>query len=246
MHGEVPGSRSEHVQWMQDVHNQSSIVAPYVNYANELKSAHHVRVMVNRALMMAASGSPTYLTAAREVLATPVEEVTIAERLRVPHVRVGGLPVDAVEQIGDFLLFAEKPIVITGYLGRQNGAVESLMRLASLLQGLRVIDSEFREMSFPADHPSWTTMTTGGPAAIQSADVILVLDSDVPWIPTKCKPSSAARIFHIDVDVTKKKMQLFDLFAEASFTSDCWLALEQLIQYVPQRSRSFRVYLRHR
>lgn len=248
MHGETPGSRSEHVHWLQDVPNQPSIVAPYVNYTNEIKSCHHVRMMVNRALFMSESGSPgpTYLTAAREILAVPAKEAAVAAPLqRVPSMHPCVPTDDALERIGDLLLFAEKPVVVTGYLGRNRFAVESLVALATLIPGLKVIDSEFREMSFPADHPAWTTMTTGGAAAIQSADIILVLDSDVPWIPTHCKPSSTARIFHLDLDVIKKKMQLFDLFAEASFNADCGLALEKITKHIrnhdqfAQRQKTF-------
>ena len=53
--GELPGSRSEHVQWYQDVPNQASIVAPYAPYSNEIKAANHVRLMVKRALLMAST-----------------------------------------------------------------------------------------------------------------------------------------------------------------------------------------------
>ena len=62
--------------------------------------------------------------------------------------------------------------------------------------------------------------------------MILVLDCDVPWIPTKVKPSPEARIFHIDVDPRKEKMQLFDIFAEATYNAECEVVLKQLIDRI--------------
>jgi len=231
MYGELPGSRSEHVQWYQDAPGQANIVAPFSRYSNEIKSAHHVRTMVNRALLMASSGScgPTYLTSTREALAAPAElESKHGYREHVPSCKLGGLPERDVDTIAEALLAAEKPLVVTGYIGRNHGAVRKLVELADLVKGLRVFDFEAREMSFPADHRAYIARAIGAAPAIKEADVILVLDCDVPWIPTKVKPSPDARIFHIDVDPRKDKMQLFDIFAEATYNAECELVLEQL------------------
>lgn len=236
LHGEqLLGSRSEHVQWYQDVPNQGAIVQPYVRYSNEIKSHEHVKSLVHRALLMASSGSPgpSYLTATREVLAAPSNETALTRTSQVlPSCRMGGLPTDGIRLIADALLFAERPLVLTGYLGRNHTAVHRLVELTNLLKGLKVMDTEFREMSFPADRPAWITPSTGGLAAIKEADVILVLDCDVPWIPTKVTPHHAARIFHIDLDPRKEKMQLFDIQSEASFTAECSIALSQIHEHI--------------
>ncbi|KAK5121975.1 hypothetical protein LTR85_004547 [Meristemomyces frigidus] len=229
LYGELPGSRSEHVQWYQDVPNQASIVAPFARYTNEIKSGEHVRMMVNRALLMASTGfcGPSYLTGTREALASSAEGVDLSSKPR-PSYRLGGLPEDAVQDISAALLNAQKPLVVTGYLGRDSRAVQKLVHLADLVQGLTVFDFESRELSFPASHRAWLTRATGAGPAIKHADIILVLDADVPWIPTKVRPSPSARIFHIDVDPRKEKMQLFDIYAEASFHAECHIALQQL------------------
>ncbi|KAK6392006.1 hypothetical protein LTR65_004131 [Meristemomyces frigidus] len=233
LYGELPGSRSEHVQWYQDVPNQASIVAPFARYTNEIKSGEHVRMMVNRALLMASTGScgPSYLTGTREALASSAQDVDLSPKPR-PSYRLGGLPEDAVQDISQALLAAEKPLVVTGYLGRDGRAVQKLVQLADLVKGLTVFDFESRELSFPACHRAWLARATGAGPAIKNADVILVLDADVPWIPTKVRPSSSARIFHIDVDPRKEKMQLFDIFAEASFHAECHIVLQQLHDFI--------------
>lgn len=233
LHGEAVGSRSEHVQWYQDIPNQAALVAPYSRYTAEIKSAHHVQTIVHRAVLMATTGSPgpVYLTATREILAQPIESLDSRQR-PIPSCKLGGLSPDAVERIATALIEAKTPLVITGYLGRNHQAVKKLIGLADLIKGIRVFDSEIREVCFPADHPSWVTRGTGAAKAVQNADVILVVDADVPWIPTKVRPSLSSKIFHIDLDPRKEKMNIFDIGATATFLADSETALSQLTDYI--------------
>lgn len=233
LHGETAGSRSEHVQWYQDIPNQASLVAPYSRYTAEIKSAQHVETVVHRAVLMATTGSPgpVYLTATREMLAQPVESLKPRKRA-IPSCHLGGLSENAVELVAAALIKAEAPLVITGYLGRNHQAVKNLIALVDIIKGIRVFDSEIREVCFPADHPAWVTRGTGAAKVIQSADVVLVLDADVPWIPSKVRPSPSAQIFHIDLDPRKEKMNLFDIGATATFHADSATALAQLTDYI--------------
>ena len=187
---------------------------------------------------MATTGSPgpVYLTATREVLAQPIESITSRPR-PLPSCRLGGLSSDAVKMIGNALIDAKLPLVVTGYLGRNHLAVNNLVHLANLVKGIQVFDSEVREVSFPANHPAWITRGTGAAMAVQNADVILVLDADVPWIPTQVGPIPDAQIFHIDLDPRKERMVLFDIGATATYLADSALALYQLIGYISQSDK---------
>lgn len=239
LHGGVAGSRSEHAQWYQDIPDQSALVAPYSRYTGEIKSAEHVQIVVHRAVLMATTGSPgpVYLTATREILAQSIG-TALEPRLRpLPTCRLGGLPADAVQTIAEALIGAISPLVITGYLGRNHQAVKNLIALVDLIKGTRVFDSEVREVCFPADHPAWITRGTGAAWDVRHADVILVLDCDVPWIPSKIHPSPSAQIFHIDLDPRKEKMNLFDIGATATFLADSATALAQLNDYIRQSGK---------
>lgn len=235
----LPGCRSEHVQWYQDVPNQALIISPYSRYSNEIKCAEHVEPMVNRALLMASTGcpGPSYLTASREILAAPTT-IPLDLRLRPSTSTLGGFPQQDIELIGSALMKAQHPLVVTGYLGRNREAVPKLVALADAIRNLQVFDAEFRAMSFPADHPAWITLTTGALQAIQNADVILVFDADVPWIPAKVQPSPSAQIFHIDLDPRKEKMNFFDIQATATFLASSTVALEQLLTYISSSNQS--------
>ncbi|RAH41080.1 acetolactate synthase [Aspergillus brunneoviolaceus CBS 621.78] len=238
--GEAPGSRSEHVQWYQDIRDQAALVAPYSRYSAEIKSPHNVSTVVHRAVLMATTGSPgpVYLTATREILATALPSGDHALRPKaVPTCLLGSLPSEQVEVISTALLNAQAPLVIAGYLGRNHRAVQELVHLADMISGLRVFDSELREMSFPATHPACVTRGTGAAPAVQSADVILVLDADVPWIPTRVRPSPTAQIIHIDLDPRKERMNIFDINASLTFHADTAAALSQLTAYLSTSPR---------
>jgi acetolactate synthase-1/2/3 large subunit len=58
--------------------------------------------------------------------------------------------------------------------------------------------------------------------------VILVVDSDVPWIPTVSRPAANAVIYHIDIDPLKEQMPLWYIGARRSFRADAASALRQL------------------
>lgn len=227
--GEMRGSRTEYIHWIQDVPDQKQIVAQYCRYTGEIKTGRNVKQMVNRALQFATSSpmGPVYLFGARE----PMEEELDPYSLEQRHWGAVGptaLPEDGVVTISKALVEAKEPLVITGYSGRNHDAVGELVKLAETVKGLRVLDTGGSDMCFPATHRASLGLKFGVDDSIRTADVILVLDCDVPWIPTQCKPRPEARVFHLDVDPLKQQMPVFYIAAEARYKADCHTALKQL------------------
>jgi acetolactate synthase-1/2/3 large subunit len=86
-------------------------------------------------------------------------------------------------------------------------------------------------VNFPADHPLYLGNQWNRPVQnefLAAADLVLVVDSDVPWIPTVSRPAAGAVIFHIDVDPLKQQMPLWYIGAQGSFKADALTALQQL------------------
>ena len=80
---------------------------------------------------------------------------------------------------------ARNPLIVTSYLGRDPAAVAELVRLCELA-GVAVIESVPMHLNFPDDHPLHLGYQWNIPEQnplLADADVILVLGSDVPWIP---------------------------------------------------------------
>lgn len=233
LEGEMRGSRTEYIHWVQDVPDQKQILSQYMRYSGELRTGKNVKQMVNRALQFARSApqGPVYLCGAREVMEEDIEPYSLDQSLWEP-VELGGLPDRAVRDIAGALAGAKQPLVITGYAGRNHAFPAKLVELADAVKGLRVLDTGGSDMCFPASHPGWVGLRFGRDDVIQSADVILVLDCDVPWIPTGCKPKKDARIFHVDCDPLKQMMPVFYIDAQKRYRADSLTATEQLTEHI--------------
>jgi acetolactate synthase-1/2/3 large subunit len=231
LEGEVRGSRNEFIHWLQDCFDQRGLVRGFMRYDNEIRVGANVKQIIHRAMQFANSDpcGPVYLTAAREVMEQDIPPVTI-DTARWPKVAPTALPPDAPAEIVRLLSNAKRPLVVTSYLGRNPAASEQLVRLAQRL-GLGVLESVPNHLSFPHDHPlyqgsQWNEKRQN--LALAEADVVLVVDSDVPWIPQLNKPARDAKIIHIDIDPLKQQMPLWYIGAEQIYRADCEIALEQI------------------
>ncbi len=227
--GEMRGSRTEYIHWIQDVPDQKQIVQQYCRYTGEIKTGRNVKQMVNRALQWATSEpqGPVYLCGAREVM----EEDLTPYHLDQAHwnpVEPGALTDSAIKTISDALLAAKSPLLITGYSGRNHKSVGALVELAETVKGLRVLDTGGSDMCFPYDHRASLGLQYGVDDSIETADVIIVIDCDVPWINTRCHPSKTAKVYHIDIDPLKQQMPVFYLAALARYRADSYTAIIQL------------------
>jgi acetolactate synthase-1/2/3 large subunit len=229
--GELTGTRNEFIQWIQDVHDQRGIVRQYMKHDNEFRTGRNVKQIVARAMQFAHSepSGPVYLVGAREVMEEETRRVKLdpAEWRAVAPI---ALPEDAARTIVAALARARRPLVVTSYLGRRPKAVPELVRLCARL-GIGVLESVPNAMNFPHDDPNYQGSHWNHPfqnKALADADVVLVIDSDVPWIPVHNKPNPKARIFHIDIDPLKQSMPLWYIRADASFRADAAVALKQL------------------
>ncbi|EAT87159.2 hypothetical protein SNOG_06095 [Parastagonospora nodorum SN15] len=195
--GEMRGSRTEYIHWIQDVPDQKQIVAQYCRYTGEIKSGKNVKQMVNRALSFAMSDpkGPVYLYGARE----PMEEDLTPYKLELEYwqpVEPAALPPSGVKTIAEALVHAQEPLVIAGYTGRNHAAVEQLVQLADNVKGLRVLDTGGSDMCFPANHPAWLGLRYGNDPSIKSADVILVIDCDLNgYLESHLKEQLSSQMF---------------------------------------------------
>ena len=235
--GEMRGSRTEYIHWIQDVPDQKQIVAQYCRYTGEIKTGKNIKQIVNRALQFATSDpqGPVYLVGAREVMEEDIEPYQLNQTVWGP-VSPAALPVSGVELIASELAAAKNPLIITGYSGRKAQAVTELVNLANNFKGIRVLDTGGSDMCFPADHPAWVGMRFPGHDLVGTSDLILVIDCDVPWVPTQFKPSASAKIIHIDVDPLKQQIPVFYINSMATFRADSSTALKQINEYVASQT----------
>jgi acetolactate synthase-1/2/3 large subunit len=232
--GEVLGSRTNPVQFIQDAPDQAAIVRQYVKWAYEVKSPLTIRQVVQRALQVARAepAGPVYLMAAREPLAARVTRNGAPAR-PADAVPAPSVPADpALAQAADWLLAAERPVVVTSYLGRDPAAVPELVALAERL-ALPVVEQSAYHLNFPRTHP----LHLGARVApyLPHADLVFVIDHDVPWLPAVVNPAPQAKVIHLDIDPVKAGMQLVDIPADLRLQGTSALALRRLRELVEAR-----------
>ncbi|KAH8689804.1 thiamine pyrophosphate enzyme [Talaromyces proteolyticus] len=236
--GELTGSRTEYMHWLQEPHDQKAIVRQYCRYVGEVRTGSNVKETLGRALQFASSTpkGPVYVVAAREVLAQAIRPYSLDQEKWVP-IGPAALPDDAVRTITEALVGAERPLVITGYSGRDRRTPELLVELADKIPGLRVHDTGGSDMCFPFDHPASLGFRLAFDECTRDADVVLILDCDVPWIPARNPPREDAKFFHIDVDPLNQQIPVSFFPAHGRWKADCYLALKQMLECLDREFR---------
>jgi acetolactate synthase I/II/III large subunit len=233
--GELPGSRNEFIHWIQDVRDQRGILRNYVKYDNEIRSGRNVKQLVHRALQIARSepAGPVYLVGSREAMEEPVEPYA-GDWASYGDIAPVALTEEVTAEIATALAQARRPLIVTSYLGRDPGAVPKLVDLAELL-GIQVIEATSYHVNFPFDHPlhaGFQYHSVGQNPLLAEADVILTIDSDVPWIPSVNRPSEDAAIYCVDVDPLKSQMQMWHIPARRYAAASAGVAVEQIARFV--------------
>lgn len=231
--GELPGSRTEYMHWLQEAPDQLAIVRQYCRYTAEIRTGLNVKQAVARALQFANSApkGPVYLASARETLAEVIEPYSLDQAQWVP-IGPSALPEDAVCEVANALVQAKRPLIITGYSGRDLRCPAQLVALADLIPGLRVHDTLGSDMSFPFSHRASLGFRLGFDDCTRDADVVLLLDCDVPWIPSRNPPPKDARIYHIDIDPLNERIPISFFPAHGRWKANSYLALKQLLKYL--------------
>ena len=160
-----------------------------------------------------------------------IEPYSLNQSLWQP-IEPAAMSLSGVERIATALVHAKEPLCLIGAAGRNHGFASELARLADTIKGMRVLDTAGSDMGFPANHRGWLGNRYGLEDAITTADVILVVEADVPYIPTKCRPRSDATMFHIDTDPLKQLMPVFYIDAVARYRADPTTAVQQLNQHL--------------
>ncbi|MCZ6884935.1 MAG: thiamine pyrophosphate-requiring protein [Alphaproteobacteria bacterium] len=196
----IHGSRSIFIHWPQEMFDQAGMVREHVKWDYELRNGDQLATVVDRALNIAVAEpqGPVYLTLPREVLAAPLSDGFERDR---PQRRKPPVPphpdADAIIRAAQLIAAAENPLIITTELGRNADAVALLSSLADRFS-IPVVSYRPRYVNLASDHP----MHAGGEPGpyLGQADVVVIIEADVPWIPSLEAPNDDATIIQIGID----------------------------------------------
>jgi acetolactate synthase I/II/III large subunit len=220
------GSRNRSIHWGQESFDQGGMVREFVKWDYELRAGQPVETLVDRALDVAMSEprGPVYMTLPREVLAGPA----VASR-RTGTRPLGAIPAEpsrgAIDEAANLIANAEFPLIVTSAGGRKPAAFAELAALADEF-ALPVVQSEARDANIPTDHPMHFGYDVS--VLLPKADVVLVLESAVPWIPRNVTPKRDAKVIHIAADPLESKYPFREFETDLLITGEASATLPVL------------------
>jgi len=232
----LAGARNNFIHWAQEHFDQGAMLREFAKWDYELKHASQVQAAVDRALAIARSEpqGPVYLSLPREVLAAPVSAPLVEAPLQVPASPPAPDP-DTLDAIARLVAQAGRPLLITANGGRTPESSRAIARLAEEF-AIGVVQYRPRYMAISTEHPmhlGWDPH-----AALQEADLVLVVDCDVPWLPRQGGPKDEAAIVHIAPDPLFGRYPMRGFRTDIALTGRVAPALEQLHERVAKHAPS--------
>ncbi len=194
-----PGSRNLPIHWGQEMRDQGAMVREFVKWDYELRHGSEVETLVDRALAIAMSEprGPVYLSLPREVLGEPHESPANSPGPVMAASTPGQPNPAAIAQAAELLAGAERPLIIAQ---RGDPQATGFEPLASFADDWSVPVVEFWPIrnALASDHG----MHAGYQVEpwLADADVILVLDALVPWVPDRHAPPAGCKIIQAGPD----------------------------------------------
>ncbi|MCR0981187.1 thiamine pyrophosphate-requiring protein [Roseomonas populi] len=220
------GTRNRHIHWAQEMFDQAGMLREWVKWDYELRNPSQVADVVDRAfeVMDAAPRRPVYLTLPREPLAASVSEGTAVNARRGPPRKPHPDPAD-IETLAGWLADASSPLIVTAGMGRTAEDVATLAAFAERF-AVPIVTYNPRQLCLPTDHPMHAGFDPG--PLVPKADLILAIESDVPWTPSLVRPAPGTRIVHVGEDPAWQRYPMRSFPSDLSITADAAVTLARL------------------
>jgi len=236
--GTLPAARNNYIHWAQEHFDQGGMLREFMKWDYELRHAEQVETVIDRGLAIAKSEpqGPVYVTLPREILASPFSK----DFSTVPTMVAATPPAAdsaALEVAARILGNAQHPLLITANGGRTAESSYAIERLAHAL-AVPVVHYRPRFLALSTEHPmhcGWDPH-----ALLKEADVVLVVDCDVPWIPKEGAPRADAKVIHIGPDPLFARYPLRGFRTDIALTGALAPTLEALWRSAQKQAPSTR------
>lgn len=197
--GDLQGARNNYIHWAQEHFDQGGMLREFVKWDYELRHPEQVGTVVDRALAIAKSepSGPVYLTLPREILGLPVGKRDPGATTSIVSASPPSADPAALEEVTKLLAAAKNPLLITANGGRTPEGARALTRFAEAW-AMPVVHYRPRYLAMSTEHPLAAGWDPHGP--LKDADLVIVVECDVPWIPVQGAPRPDAKVVHIGAD----------------------------------------------
>ena len=225
------GTRNRPIHWAQEMFDQAGMVRELVKWDYELRMPNQTGDVVARAVEVATAhpSGPVYLILPREPLAA-----TLSEPVGPIKPRAHAAPLHAdpkvLATLAEWIVAAERPLIVTAAL--PSSAVPVLAHLVERC-AIPVVTHGGRSVCLPSSH----TMHFGSEPAtlLNDADLVIAIESDVPWIPSLQHPAAGCHVAHLGEDPFYVRYPMRSFPSDLAIQADATRALEALTGAVEQR-----------
>lgn len=220
------GSRDGYIHWAQEMYDQAGMLREIVKWEYELRNASQLETVVDRALAIAGTEprGPVYLSLPREVLGEPAVTMQ-ASPARLRPASPAAPDADAIALASDLLARARRPLIVAANAGREPGAFAALAAFAERF-AIPVTQHKPRYLGLPSSHPM--NLGYDPHRFVGEADVILVLDSDVPWLPVQAQPKPNCKVIQCGFDPLHTQIPIRGFASDLGIAGGCATILTAL------------------
>jgi len=229
---------AQRTDWMNQPYDQGLIARNSVKWDHNIGPNEDIQETLQEALRAASTEprGPVYLTYGRDSLTKKIDRKPIAPFMPAPPSE--SIDGETLDKVADTLIQAKNPMVLVGYTARYPETIPMLVDLAETLAA-PVLTSQVY-LNFPNNHPLSAGIeqilgSRKGNPYLAEADVILVIDYDMPYAAAAGAPGPNARIIHVDVDPLTVGRPLFMRGAGTFIKADSRLAIPQITKALKQR-----------
>ncbi|HXG36157.1 MAG TPA: thiamine pyrophosphate-requiring protein [Dehalococcoidia bacterium] len=230
----LPGAKDLNIHWLQEQRDQHGINRTFTKWDYELRRNESLHWVTQKAFQVASSepAGPVYLTLPRENLLEKMEYLDLPPISRHSAPVAPAADPAALATLADWLVSARSPLIVAGTPGRYP---ESVAHLAALAEAVAapVCGALSTRMNLPTNHPMNAGFITD--QRIKEADVILVIDDDVPWLPSPDTLEPEAKIAWIDIDASKDTIPMWSFPADLLIHAASRKALPALLDAINER-----------
>ncbi len=221
------GARMTPIQYAQEMRDQTGLVREVVKWDYELRYPEQITDLVDRgmAITNTAPKGPVYLGVPREPLAEPWPADRAIDT-PVQAVPTAAAPdVAAIATAAEWLDGADNPLIICQRGDPAGKLSEALTKLA-MDNTIPVVEHFAIRNTLPSAHPLHGGFDAG--AWLEDADVVLAIDTEVPWIQRNHSPGDSAKVIHLGADPLFSRMPVRSYQNDLAIISDPVAGVEAL------------------
>ena len=220
------GGRVTPIQYGQEMFDQTSLVRGSVKFDYEVRYPEQCDSVLKRATSVArlAPEGPVYLSLPREPLAEALPK-DFAPAPQIAPTRPTTPDPEAIATLAGWLDAAENPVILC-QRGDPAGALGTTLSKVAGDLGIGVCEPFPVRNLLASDDPA--LLGHDPAAALAGADLVIALDSGVPWIARTSPPADTAHVVHIGPDPLFARMPVRGYRSDLTIAADPVAALRAL------------------